>query len=68
MNVIQKFEYHEKLTSESETYILYSFITHRVFQDFISCNFDGYGLKKMKTLNFVIQTFLTLTEVNIGNS
>ncbi len=55
---LKKLEYHEKgqyflsLISESETHILYRFITQsEIFQAFISWNFDDYGLQIMKTQN-----------------
>ncbi len=41
--------------SESETHILYRFITQsETFQDFISWNFDDYGLQIMKTQNIIL--------------
>ncbi len=75
INVVQvhlkKFEYHEKgqyvlsLTSESETHILYRFITQsEIFQAFISWNFDDYGLQMMKTPNSVSQKILILHKIN----
>ncbi len=43
------------LISESETHILYRFITQsEIFQAFISWNFDDYGLQIMKTPNSVV--------------
>ncbi len=53
---LKKIEYHEKgqyflsLISETETHILYRFITQsEIFQAFISWNVDDYGLQIMKT-------------------
>ncbi len=63
----KKCEYHEKgqyclsLISESETHILYIFITQsEIFQAFISWNFDEYGLQIFKTRNSVSQKIRTL--------
>ncbi len=59
---LNKLEYHEKvqyflsLISESETHILYRFITQsEIFQAFISWNWYDYGLQIMKTQNSVSQ-------------
>ncbi len=59
---LKKCEYHEKgqyflsLISESETHILYRFITQSyIFQAFISWDFDDYGLQIMKAQNSVSQ-------------
>ncbi len=42
------------LISESETHILYRFITQsEIFQAFISWNVDDFGLQIMKTQNSV---------------
>ncbi len=64
-------EYHEKgqyflsLISESETHILYRFITQsEIFQAFISWNFDDYGLQIMKTQNSVSQNIWILQKIN----
>ncbi len=58
----QKWEYQEEgqyflsLVSESETHILYRYITQsEIFQAFISWHFDDYGLQIMKTQNSVSQ-------------
>ncbi len=49
--------YFLSLISESETHILYRFITQsEIFQAFISWNFDDYNLQIMKTQNSVSQT------------
>ncbi len=68
---LKKCEYHEKgqyflsLISESETHILYRFITHsEIFQTFISWNFDDYGLQIMKTQNSVSQKIFILHKIN----
>ncbi len=53
------------LISESETHILYRFITHsEIFQAFISCNFDDYGLQIMKTQNSVSQKIRIIHKIN----
>ncbi len=57
----QKWEYQEgqyflSLVSESETHILYRYITQsEIFQAFIFWNFNDYGLQIMKTQNSVSQ-------------
>ncbi len=53
------------LISESETHILYRFITHsEIFQAFISWNFDDYGLQIMKTQNSVSRKIRILHKIN----
>ncbi len=53
------------LISESETHILYRFITRsEICQAFISLHFDGYGLKIMKTQNSVSQKIRILHKIN----
>ncbi len=68
---LKKNEYHEKgqyflsLISESETHILYRFITQsEIFQAFISWNFYDYGLQIMKTPNSVSQKIRILHKMN----
>ncbi len=68
---LKKIEYHEKgqyflsLISESETHILYRFITQsEIFQAFISWNFYDYGLQIMKTPNSVSQKIRILHKMN----
>ncbi len=68
---IQKIEYYEKgqyflsLTSESETHILYRFITQsEIFQAFIAWNLDDYGLQILKTQNSVSQKIWILHTIN----
>ncbi len=68
----KKVKYHEKglyflsLLSESETHILYKFITHRVkyVKPFVSWHFDDYGLQIMKTQNAVSQKIWILHNIN----
>ncbi len=51
--------------SESETHILYRFITQsEIFQAFLSWNFDDYGLQIMKTQNEVSQKIRLLHKIN----
>ncbi len=72
---LQKLEYNEKgqyflsLISESETHILYRFITQsEIFQAFISWHFDDYGLQIMKTQNSVPQKIRILHKsIKIGD-
>ncbi len=53
------------LISESETHILYRFITQsEIFLAFISWNFDDYGLQIMKTQNSVSQKIRILHKIN----
>ncbi len=53
------------LISESETHILYRFITQsELFQAFISRNFDDYNLQIMKTQNSVYQKIRILHKIN----
>ncbi len=68
---LKKIEYHEKgqyflsLISESETHILYRFITQsEIFQAFISWNFYDYGLQIMKTPNSLSQKIWILHKMN----
>ncbi len=50
---------------KSETHILYRFITQsKLFQAFISWNFDDYGLQKIKTQNSVSQKNWILHKIN----
>ncbi len=52
------------LISESETHILYRFIKQsEIFQAFIYCNFDDYGLQIMKTPNSVSQKIKILRKI-----
>ncbi len=53
------------LISESETHILYRFITQSIiFQAFISWNVDDYGSQIMKTQNSVSQKIWILHKFN----
>ncbi len=55
------------LISESETHILYRFITQsEIFQALISLNIDDYGLQIMKTQNSMSQKIrhITLHKIN----
>jgi len=68
---LKKLEYREKvqyflsLISESETHILYRFITQsEIFQAFISWIFDDYGLQIMKIQNSVSQKIWILHKIN----
>ncbi len=67
----KKIEYHEKgqyllsLIWERETHILYRFLTQsEIYQAFISCHFDDYGLQIMKTQNSVSQTIRIWHNIN----
>ncbi len=54
INIMKKVNYFLSLISESETHVLYGFITQsEIFQAFISWNFDDNGLQIMKTPNSV---------------
>ncbi len=53
------------LISESETHILYRFITQSdIFQAFISWSDDDYGLQIMKTQNSVSREIRILHKIN----
>ena len=73
---LKKIEYREKvqyflsLTSESETHILYRFITHRwniLSIYYYNYNFDDYGLQIMKTQISVSQKIRILHKINKKN-
>ncbi len=50
INIMKKVNIFVSLISESETHVLYRFITRsEIFKAFISWNFDDYGLQIMKT-------------------
>ncbi len=60
-----KSQYFLSLISESETHILYRFITQsEIFQAFISWHVDDYGLQIMKTQNSVSQKIWKLHKIN----
>ncbi len=62
---MKKVNIYLSLILESETHILYRFITQsEIFQAFISWNFDDFGLQKMKTLNSVSQKIRILHKIN----
>ncbi len=63
---MKKVNIYFSLFSESETHILYRFITHRMkyFQPFISWNFYDYGLQIIKTQNPVFQKISILHKIN----
>ncbi len=65
---MEKGQYFLSLISESETLILYRFITQsEIFQAFISWKFYDYGLQMMKTQNSVSQKIRTLHRIKNKN-
>ncbi len=65
---MKKSIYFLSLISESETHILYRFITQsEIFQAFFSWNFDDYSLQIMKTQNSVSQKIWILHKINKKN-